>query len=431
MSLYTYILDVFIPVVKYDGKIGVAVLKRILPFLLVILFLFSGCTQNLQEADETTQPTQTTVSAEKNEEVDEQFIGSWLTYIEMKITPERSDEQTYRKYIEDIFENLHAVGVNNIFIHARPFADALYESDINVSSVYVAPEQGGEMYFDAFGIAVQTARRYDMKAHGWINPYRVSSTDNFDELCDDNIAKQWYRQNSDNVFVVDKKIYFNPASPEVQKLLLDTADELMEKYELDGIHIDDYFYPENCGDFDKAQYEKYLSQSGSMSLEDFRRENVNSFVSSMYMKVKSFGENKIFSISPEAKIDKNYNEKYADTALWCTEKGYADIIIPQIYYGFENESMPFEETLKEWAELCSGGAVKLVPGLALYKSGNEDSFAGETGKNEWIENKDIIKRQVQCLEEYNCYGFSLYSSSYVNFNETFLSAQLQNLKSVL
>ena len=107
------------------------------------------------------------------------------------------------------------------------------------------------------------------------------------------------------------------------------------------------------------------------------------------------------------------------------------MIIPQIYYGFENETMPFENCLEEWKNICTNENVKLVPGLALYKSGQTDDFAGETGKDEWINYNDVIKRQVICLEDADCSGFSLYSSSYVNFNETFLGAQLNELKSVL
>ena len=409
-------------------------MKRIILICLVLLFVLSGCSNTVDDGTDSSFIEKTTaesygVVTEDDEE--ESFIGSWLTYIEMQVTADKRQEEVYRNYIDGIFKNLSDIGVNNVFIHARPFADALYESGINVSSAYAAPGQGEKMYFDCFSIAVETAKKYNMKVHGWINPYRVSNSDSFEELCDENIAKKWWQEKSTDVCRVNGKIYFNPASLKVRELLISTVGELMEKYELDGIHIDDYFYPEDCGDFDSADYERYTQQGGKLSLQDFRRENVNAMVSSLNSKVKAYGEDKIFSVSPEAKIEKNRSEKYADVALWCKEDGYIDMIIPQIYYGFENETQPFENCLMQWKNICTNENVKLVPGLALYKSGQADEFAGESGKDEWINNNDIIKRQVTCIKNEECDGFSLYSSSYVNFNETFLSAQLNELKSVL
>lgn len=397
-----------------------------------MIFILTGCTDTVSDVPKSEHIEKSTTDSHGIIEEDgENFIGSWFTYLEMQVTDGRRDESSYRAYVDGIFSGLSQIGVNNIFIHARAFGDALYDSDINVTSEYVAPYQGGEMYFDCFKIAVETARKYNMKAHGWINPYRVSSSDDFTRLADSNIAKIWHEEKSSNVCVINGKTYFNPASDEVRKILLDTADELMRKYELDGIHMDDYFYPEDCGSFDSAEYESYKSQGGKLSVDDFRRENVNNLMASVYSLVKSYGEDKIFSVSPEAKIHKNYSEKYADVSLWCSQNGYIDMIIPQIYYGFENETMPFESTLEEWKKICTNENVSLVAGLALYKSGQQDNFAGEKGKDEWINNSDIIKRQVKSAKEMVYDGFSLYSSSYVNFNETFLSEELNELKSVL
>ncbi len=414
-------------------------MKRLIIVCLVMIFLFSSCTNNLlsenNDSDvyinKATNTTSYGIIENEPSDDDDEFISSWLTYLELQVTSNRNSEKSYTSYIENIFQNLSEIGVNNVFIHARAFADAMYNSKINVTSAYVAGKQGEQMPFDCFKIAVDTAKKYNMKVHAWINPYRVSNSDDFNKLAESNVAKKWYNENNGNVCVINGKIYFNPASAEVQKILLDTVTELMENYSLDGIHIDDYFYPENCGDFDAAQYEQYTLSGGKLSLGDFRRENINNLVSSIYARVKSFGENKIFSISPEAKINKNYNEKYADVKLWCTKPGYTDMIIPQIYYGFENESMPFSSCLDEWVSLCSEGQVDIVIGLALYKVGQCDEFAGEKGKNEWTENSDIIKRQVEQLRQKNCDGFSVYSSTYVNFNETFLCSALSELKSVL
>ena len=117
--------------------------------------------------------------------------------------------------------------------------------------------------------------------------------------------------------------------------------------------------------------------------------------------------------------------------LWASQEGYCDILLPQIYFGFENESQPFEACLDSWVSLCEGSSVRVVPALALYKCGKEDAYAGEAGKNEWENNSDIIKRQVECIKEKGIDGFSLYSGSYVNFSESFYKKELDNLNSVL
>ena len=90
------------------------------------------------------------------------------------------------------------------------------------------------------------------------------------------------------------------------------------------------------------------------------------------------------------------------------------MIIPQLYFGFENETMPFEKTLDKWCDLCEGSSVRLAVGLALYKIGKEDEFAG-AGKYEWLKNSDIISRQIEMLKEKEVSGYALFSASYLKF----------------
>ena len=145
---------------------------------------------------------------------------------------------------------------------------------------------------------------------------------------------------------------------------------------------------------------------------------------------KVFYIGKIFSISPCGNIEKNVNTLYADVELWASQKGYCDMLIPQVYFGFENESQPFCSTVDEWARLTEESEVRLVIGLALYKCGQEDIYAGK-GSKEWTENNDIISRQAEYVREKKLDGYSLYSASFVNFSESFLSKELDMLKSVI
>jgi uncharacterized lipoprotein YddW (UPF0748 family) len=108
-----------------------------------------------------------------------------------------------------------------------------------------------------------------------------------------------YKQGvNDDVVVTEKGIYFNPASENVRKIITDGARELLEKYDIKGIHIDDYFYFEDCGDFDARQYSVYTSLGGKLELSSWRRENVSTLLSTLYSAVKAYGQDKIFSVSP-------------------------------------------------------------------------------------------------------------------------------------
>lgn len=349
---------------------------------------------------------------------DDAFIFTWLTYSELRVTSETENKKDYQKYIENYFANMKEVGVTDCFVQVRPFADSMYPSDIFPLSIYAKNAEN----FDPFAVVIETADKYGVAVHAWINPYRISSNSDYD-------ADIYFKEFEDDIIRLASGVYFNPAALEVQKLVLSGVEEILTKYNVRGIHIDDYFYPEDIKNEDNLLYSEYKNKGGKKTLGQWRRENVNSLVTAIYLKVKSFGEDKIFSVSPCGNINKNYNQLYADVYAWC-KGGYCDIVLPQIYFGFENESLPFEKCFEDWLGITDENKVALMPGLALYKSGKEDVFAGK-GKSEWQENSDVISRQVSCVRDRGCRGFALYSGSYINFSETFIGKELNNLKSVL
>ncbi len=353
--------------------------------------------------------------------------GVWMSYYEIDVTNEVSDEESYRAYMEELCADFSRYGITDVFAHVRAYADAIYESKVYPVSEYAAGVQGGELPFDCLEIICEVMTENNIRVHAWINPYRVHNGTDINELSDDNKAKQWHNPSSnEDVAIVGEKIYFNPASEKAQQLVLEGAAEILEGYNVAGIHIDDYFYPPDCGDFDSQQYNAYLSSGGTMSLDDWRRSNVNKLVSSLYSTVKSYG--KMFSISPAGNIDNNYESLYADVELWC-KGGYADMIIPQIYFGFEHSSRPFDECTDDWMAL-KGQGVKMPVGLALYKSGTEDTYAGD-GINEWNERTDIIARQVQYLRSRGCDGFVIFSLEYFDDEGNSPAAELANLRQIL
>ncbi len=392
---------------------------------LVLCFCFSGC-QLLTSGDSENLDfhEDAAYDSEMIDEDNDSFIFTWLNYMEIAVTDTLKEKSAYENHIAELFENMKKISVTDCFVQARPFADAMYES-----SFYPVSEYAKRADFDVFGVITDTAKRYDIDIHAWINPYRIKTDITGEELVSDSFLMGYYKNGE--IMLTDTGTYFNPACLSVQKLIIDGAKELMENYAIKGIHIDDYFYPSDVYSADKAQFDFYKKNGGKLSLERWRCENVNALVKSLYLTVKSFGEDKIFSVSPTGNIAKSENEFYADVSLWCSEKGYCDMILPQIYFGFENESLPFEECFSQWRTICESGAAKLVPALALYKAGKVDEFAGSKGEREWQENSDILKRQIELIEEAECSGFALYSASYINFSETFLSKELNNIKSVI
>ena len=204
---------------------------------------------------------------------------------------------------------------------------------------------------------------------------------------------------------VNGTYYLNPAYEQVTELIAAGASEILENYNVDGLHIDDYFYPTTDASFDSSAF----SASGKASLSDFRFANCDRMVSEIYSAVKKTNPTAIFSVSVQGRVDNNYNQLYADVRKWCTTKGYLDVIIPQIYYGFENSAAPYKDTLDEWEALAVKGGIPLITGLSVSKVGCEDAWAG-SGKYEWINNSDIISRQYAAARKCRSYGgFALYS----------------------
>ncbi|MCF0110813.1 MAG: family 10 glycosylhydrolase, partial [Erysipelotrichaceae bacterium] len=195
--------------------------------------------------------------------------------------------------------------------------------------------------------------------------------------------------------------------------------------EIDGIHIDDYFYPSGLKESaDKVTYEEYLVKNPDTELSDYRRAMCDAVVSRMYAVIKEADYNDIFSISPSANIQTNYDSYYADVVKWASTEGYCDVMIPQVYFGFENATMPFEEVVDEW-DAIEEKKVRILYGLAAYKVGTEDTYAG-SGKYEWVENDNVLSRQIEYIMSKKSYrGFALYRYCSLFFPQKAVRSQMK------
>lgn len=348
---------------------------------------------------------------------DSEIRAVWISFMEldMKKASDKS-KQAFSAKIDKMFSDIAKSRFNTVFLHVRPNSDAFYYSGIFPHTSYLTGEQGKDPGYDALETACVTAKKYGLKIHAWVNPFRVSGDTDFSVLSEANPAvgmlKDESKENDSWVWQLKNGIYYNPTIPEIHSLIIDGIEEIIKNYDVDGIHIDDYFYPTDDESVDKEQYNEYLAKGGRLPLDEWRRTCINAFVSAAYSAIKSVDNKLVFSISPTADIDKDYGTYYADVVSWCSGEGYCDIIIPQIYFGFENESFPFAATAEKWSDMATCPSVKVVYGLSIYKSGVRDNYAG-AGCDEWLENSDIISKQVQYVRDLKRYdGFSLYSYSY-------------------
>jgi uncharacterized lipoprotein YddW (UPF0748 family) len=138
-------------------------------------------------------------------------------------------------------------------------------------------------------------------------------------------------------------------------------------------------------------------------------------VKNLYSSVKNANPNALFGISPQGSIENNYNQMFADVEKWCKNGGFTDYMAPQFYYGFENSSQPYIRCINSWQEMLVNSDVKLITGLAVYKIGKEDIWAGD-GSGEWLENTEIIKRQIESARGLRNYGGVIFYSYNYLFN---------------
>ena len=330
--------------------------------------------------------------------------------------------------IDKMIDNVRNIGFNTIILHVSPFSDTIYNSNIFPYSSTLTGVEGKNPGFDYLSYFILKAHQNNIQLYAWLNPYRISFNSNINNLNKDNPA--YKLKDTSNIKIDDKGIYYNPASEIVKDLIMNQISELIDNYSIDGIHFDDYFYIQN--DIDKLEYENYKINNSEISLSDFRLKNTNDLIKRIYKLIKEKNKNIVFSIAPDGNINNNYLYHYADVKTWLAYSGYVDIIMPQIYYGFENEYAPFDKIFESWKELIKIESIKMVPVLAFYKCGNIDSGAGN-GKEEWLNNDNLIQRQINYLNVNNVNSYALFRYDYI-FNEKYLNTksvnELENLKKI-
>lgn len=339
-------------------------------------------------------------------ESDEEMRGVWVSYMELSMENKSSKTQkAFEDKFTEIAQKCRESGFNTLIVQVRPFCDALYKSSYFPWSHILTGTQGENPQYDALQIMCDICKENNLKIHAWINPYRVSSNETPKKLSDNNP----YIKNCEIGIKTDNGIFLDPSNETAQQLISDGVKEIAENYDVDGIQFDDYFYPTEDEGFDKKQYEAYIEKYGkenSMSLDNWRMQNVNTLICKVYRTIKSVDSSVEFGISPQGNIGNN-DGLYADVKSWCTCKGFADYICPQIYFSLENPALTFEDCLDSWTSLDFDENVKLYVGLGGYKAGK-----GEYDEETWLLSDSILADEYDILRNNKSVrGFMLYSYS--------------------
>lgn len=357
-------------------------------------------------------------------ESDEEMRGVWVSYMELSMENESSKTQkAFEDKFTEIAQKCCESGFNTLIVQVRPFCDALYKSSYFPWSHILTGTQGENPQYDALQIMCDICKENNLKIHAWINPYRVSSNETPKKLSDNNP----YIKNSEIGIKTDNGIFLDPSNETEQQLVCDGVKEIAENYDVDGIQFDDYFYPTEDESFDKKQYEAYIEKYGkenSMSLDNWRMQNVNTLICKVYRTIKSVDSSVEFGISPQGNIGNN-DGLYADVKSWCTCKGFADYICPQIYFSLENPALTFEDCLDSWTSLDFDENVKLYVGLGGYKAGN-----GEYDEETWLLSDSILADEYDILRNNKSVrGFMLYS--YNSLEDDTAKKEINNLINAL
>lgn len=338
----------------------------------------------------------------------EEMRGVWVSSVYNLDYPSSptTDPDKLKAEADEILDNCVKWGLNAVFLQVRPSGDALYKSDLFPWSKYLtgsvgtAPQDG----FDPLEYWVEAAHKRGLELHAWINPYRITrgKDTEWNSLPSTHPAKMnpdWVVKYSDGNY------YFNPGIPEVRDLVTRGAVEIVQNYDVDGLHMDDYFYPGT--DFnDAATYQKYGSSFSNIA--DFRRDSVNQLVAQLDTAVHNIDPNIQFGISPSGiwankstdprgsntNGSEHYVSSYADSLYWI-ENGLVDYIIPQIYWEIGHKLADFATLADWWNDAVAGSDVHLYIGMGAYRCADNPTGVWTTtdplfDSLAYLENKDNV-----------------------------------------
>lgn len=328
-------------------------------FVCVVMLIFVRCTSSKK----TTQPTIVSAATSITPAAAREFRAAWVATVANINWPSKpgiSTEQQKKEAIE-LLDFLKQHNFNAVIFQVRPQADALYESKLEPWSYYLSGVQGKapDPYYDPLSFWVDAAHERGLELHVWLNPYRAHHISG-GPVTEGSLVK---KMPDDVVHLKEGYWWFDPSKKTVQDHGVNVVMDIVKRYDIDGVHFDDYFYPypsyNGTEDFpDSASYAQYQGSGGKLSRGDFRRESVNTFIHRLYKEIKAEKKHVKFGLSPfgiwrpgypesVAGFDQ-YDQLYADAKLWLNE-GWIDYFSPQLYWPINRVPQSFPVLLGWWS----------------------------------------------------------------------------------
>ncbi len=324
-----------------------------------------------------------------------EFRGAWVATVYNLDWPSQPGlpAAVQKAQLRALLDRAAKLKLNAILLQVRPASDALYASPIEPWSQFLSGKAGVSPGYDPLAFAIAEAHARGIELHAWVNPFRAATSAS-ENLPSNHVAKQhpeWVRR-------FGKQLWIDPGEPAARAYVISVITDIARRYDIDGLHIDDYFYPYPLkpGDAsfpDDSTWQRYGIKSG-LGRADWRRENINDFVRSMYRAVKTTRPRARVGISPfgiwrpgvpptiEAQLDA-YAQLFADSRKWLAQ-GWVDYLAPQLYWSIEPSKQSFPVLLNWWRAQSHGKAV--WPGIATERIGSNRPA------REIIEQIDLTRR---------------------------------------
>ncbi|MDN3582197.1 glycoside hydrolase family 10 protein [Mucilaginibacter flavus] len=317
--------------------------------------------------------------AQQSKSPKREFRGVWVASVENIDWPTKPGESTdqQKKELIDLLDAHHAAGINAIMLQIRPAADAFYAKSREPWSKWLTGKQGlaPDPMYDPLEFAIQEAHKRGMELHAWFNPYRATKDNDYASLSPHhitNIHPEWF-------FEYGGQKLFNPGLPEVQEYIIRVVLDVVDNYDIDGVHMDDYFYPYHVAGqqlSDQLTYAKY--GAGFSDIKDWRRDNVNRLVKALGDSIHAHNPRLKYGMSPfsiwankyqnpegsDTHGGDSYYELYADSRKWVQE-GWVDYINPQLYRPLNDKLVAFNIMIDWWANQVNNRHIYI--GQAPYR----------------------------------------------------------------
>ena len=308
--------------------------------------------------------------------------GVWLTTVWNINWPSTSGlgASAQQSEMRDLLDVARETGLNTVFFQIRPECDAFYASELEPWSRYLGGTQGEDPGWDPLAFAIEEAHARGLELHAWMNPYRAKSSTSSTA-----VAPHPAVTLSEHAHVYGSALWMDPGAPEVQDHTLAVIRDVLDRYDVDGLHFDDYFYPYPNGEEfpDDATYAAYTSAGGTLGRDDWRRDNVNQLVRRISEIVAEVRPAVRFGISPFGiyrpgmpegitGLDQ-YAAIYADPVKWMAE-GWVDYLAPQLYWPSTQTAQAYEPLVEWWGALAAEGRL-IIPGNYLSKLGSEAAWS--------------------------------------------------------